>query len=64
MSDPTTDSSHQWVGWAKVLLAWLASSWGSFSLQGVLQILVLVLTAVFTGQQIYLNWRDKMRGKK
>ena len=53
--------SGYFIVWSKILVAWLAGFWGGFTLQGALQILVLLLTGIFTAGQIYIQWRDKIR---
>lgn len=56
-----TSVSDFLASWAKVLVAWFGALWGSFSVVGGLQVLSLALACTYTAQQIYLNWRDRMR---
>ena len=60
---PQSPPEH-FMAWVKVLMTWIAGGWATFSLQGFLQDVVLILTAIYTIVQIYIQWRDKIRSPK
>lgn len=58
MSDDNTLSQ-----WAKVIAAWAGNVLASAASSITIQSLVLGLTGIYTLLQIYILWRDKIRGR-
>jgi heme exporter protein D len=56
-----THPDSNMMAWAKILSAWAAGAWATFSLHGFLQLLVLILAIVGTVLQIDKQLRERRK---
>jgi hypothetical protein len=55
------NSDTNMASWFKIVSAWAAGAWATFSLHGFLQVLVLMLTVAVTALQLYKQIRELRR---